>query len=633
MKVHRLKMETDSDLRRIQDRLYSEAKDGKRNFYGLLELATSPATIITAIHNIKANKGSNTPGPDGQRMKDILKMGHEEVILLFQAKLKNYLPGKVRREHIPKPGKKEKRPLGIPNVSDRIVQEILRMVMEPILEAQFFDHSYGFRPMRDASHAIARTHHILWQSKCTWVVEGDIRSFFDNVNHNILLKKLWKMGIRDKRILGIIKKMLRAGVMHETEETLIGTPQGGIISPLLANVYLHEFDKYVASFWEEHPEIANYKDKWSFFRVKIRPKYKREYPRYYLVRYADDWVIFTDSEENAIKIKELAKHFLERNGKLQLSEEKTLITNARTDQLTFLGIETRVRNSRKGKGLVTYSKPSSKAIKAATAKLSNQAKRIATAPHRDKTIQEMNRYNSMVLGIGNYWSMTSRSTKFGGKVDHYLWYKLDKIFMKLTRSNLGEFNKRKIEAESTHNLPVRHAGYKTRVPYLEFEGCKIGLTMLSFSKWKAPEPKIPIETPYSVEGRKIYKERTKKNLRLARPDEITLLDNLIDRVYTAKRTKGKSLYTFEYWMNRGYALNRDKCECKVCKEFLDSGNLHTHHKNPFLPKDKINMVSNLVSLCTVCHDYIHDERPNPYREGSKEHKKLDSYRKLVKKVS
>ncbi|WP_331700223.1 HNH endonuclease [Paenibacillus sp. IITD108] len=235
----------------------------------------------------------------------------------------------------------------------------------------------------------------------------------------------------------------------------------------------------------------------------------------------------------------------------------------------------------------------------------------------------------MVIGIGNYWGMTSEVTKYGSKIDHYLWYKLDKIFMKLTGSKLGEFLKRKIEAESTHNLPVRHEGHRTRVPYLEYEGCKIGLTMLAFSTWKAPEPKIPAETPYSIEGRKIYMERTEKRLRLARPDEITLLDNIIGRVHTSKRTKGKSLYNFEYWMNRGYALNRDKCECKVCKVNLDSGNLHTHHKDPRLPIDRINMVSNLVSLCVECRGLVHEKQPNPFSKGSKEYKKLESYRKLV----
>ncbi|MEF2246446.1 group II intron reverse transcriptase/maturase [Paenibacillus sp. IITD108] len=370
MKVHRLKMDTDSDLKRIQEQIFSEAKEGKRSFYGLLELATSPAAIITAIHKIKANQGSNTPGPDGQRIKDILKMEHEEVIKIFQNKLSNYSPGQIRRKLIPKPGKKEMRPLGIPNISDRIIQEIVRNVIEPILEAQFFDHSYGFRPMRDASQAIARMHHILWQSKCTWVVEGDIKGFFDNVDHNILLKKLWKMGIRDKRILMIIKKMLKVGILDEIERNPIGTPQGGIISPLLANVYLHDFDKFVASFWEEHPEIANYKDKKSFQTVKYRPQHRTKYPRYYLVRYADDWVILTDSEKNAIRMKETAQQFLERNGKLQLSAEKTLITDASKQYLQFLGIETKVGNSRKGKGKVTYSKPSRKATKAATKSLS-----------------------------------------------------------------------------------------------------------------------------------------------------------------------------------------------------------------------------------------------------------------------
>lgn len=237
MKVHRLKVQTEAQLRQTQDQMYEEARAGKRNFYGLLELATNPVTIITAIHKVKANAGRNTPGSDGQRMYDLLTLGYDEVIQRVQQALLEYHPTPVRRVWIEKPGKKEKRPLGIPSVIDRIIQEIVRMVIEPILEAQFFTHSYGFRPMRDATHALARVHLILWQAKCTYAVEGDIRAFFDSVNHNILLKKLWKMGIRDKRLLMLIKKMLTAGIMHEIEENDLGTPQGGIISPMLANVY------------------------------------------------------------------------------------------------------------------------------------------------------------------------------------------------------------------------------------------------------------------------------------------------------------------------------------------------------------------------------------------------------------
>jgi len=284
VKVHRLKVETEAQLQQVRDKMYQEAQNGKRNFYGLVELATNPVTILTAIHRLKANRGRNTPGSDGERIRDILEKDYEEVIHKVQQALLHYHPTPVRRVWIDKPGKREKRALGIPSIIDRIIQEIVKMVIEPILEAQFFDHSYGFRPMRDATHAIARVHHILWQAKCTYAVEGDIRAFFDTVNHNILLKKLWKMGIRDKRILMLIKKMLKAGILQEIEENPLGTPQGGIISPLLANAYLHDFDKYIAQQWEQHPKQADYAGKLSAYAAMP----KLGYPRYYLIRYADD---------------------------------------------------------------------------------------------------------------------------------------------------------------------------------------------------------------------------------------------------------------------------------------------------------------------------------------------------------
>jgi RNA-directed DNA polymerase len=629
MKVQRLKVETETHLQQVFDTMYQEASDGKRNFYGLLELATNPVTILTAIHKVKANKGRNTPGSDGQQIGDIITKSYDEVIHDVQEAFQNYQPTPVRRVWIEKPGKKEKRPLGIPSVMDRILQEIVRMIIEPILEAQFFDHSYGFRPMRDTTHAVARVHHILWQAKCTYAVEGDIKGFFDHVNHNILLKKLWKMGIRDKRLLMLLKKMLKAGIMNEIEENSLGVPQGGIISPLLANVYLHDFDKYIASHWEKHPKQAQYAQKMSAYASMA----KQGYPRYYLIRYADDWVILTHSMENAIAIKELAKQFLARNGRLELSEEKTLITDVKKAFLTFVGIETRVRLSRKGKGYVTYSRPSRKALMGAIQSLKKQAERIKHAYHRDRTIQEMLRYNSIAVGIGNYWTMTSQVSRCGSKVDHKLWYKLDKIFMKLTGSKLGAYNQRKIEAEKTNNLPVRHAGHKTRVYYLEFEGCIIGLTHVGFSTYEAPSPKSPKETPYSRVGRALWAKRTSKKLRLMRPDSITLLDDLTIRSYGNKhRSASKEKRNFEYYMNRGYALNRDTCRCKICTTSLLQGNLQTHHKNPFLPIDQVNKVSNLASLCTDCHTLVHNQELNPFVKGTKPFLKLEKYRQAVKAV-
>jgi len=272
-------------------------------------------------------------------------------------------------------------------------------------------------------------------------------------------------------------------------------------------------------------------------------------------------------------------------------------------------------------------------MKAAVHSLKKQALRIKHAYYRDRTIQEMLRYNSIAVGIGNYWSMTSAVSRCGSTVDHKLWYKLDKIFMKLTGSKPGDYSKRKIEAERTSNLPVRHAEHKTRVYYLEFEGCVIGLTRVAFSTYESPSPKNPKETPFSREGRALWEKRAQKKRRRMRPDDITMLDDLTIRSNGNKRSSAsKEKRNFEYYMNRGYALNRDKCQCKVCKTSLDRGNLHTHHKNPFLPLDQINKVSNLASLCTRCHSLVHSKEPNPFGKGTKSYAKLERYRNEVNAV-
>ena len=161
---------------------------------------------------------------------EIFLKKYDKVIELVREGLENYKPLPVRRVWIEKPGKKEKRPLGIPTIVDRIIQECVRTVIEPIMEAQFIKHSYGFRPMRSAHQAMERLNNVLHTTGHHWVVEGDISKFFDNVNHRVLIKKLHNLGIHDKRVLMIIKSMLEAGIMGELDKNNIGTPQGGIIS-------------------------------------------------------------------------------------------------------------------------------------------------------------------------------------------------------------------------------------------------------------------------------------------------------------------------------------------------------------------------------------------------------------------
>src|SRR5699024_5805563 len=197
---------------------------------------------------IKSNKGSKTEGTDGKKIDDIKTMKGEEIVSEIQRILLNYQPKKVRRVFIPKLNG-DKRPLGIPSIMDRIIQQCFKQVLEPIAEAKFYNHSYGFRPQRSTHHAIARVQHLINHAYLHYVVDIDIKGFFDNINHTLLLKQLWNMGIQDKKVLKIVSKMLKAeiegeGIPHR------GTMQGGILSPLLSNIVLNDLDHWVADQWE-----------------------------------------------------------------------------------------------------------------------------------------------------------------------------------------------------------------------------------------------------------------------------------------------------------------------------------------------------------------------------------------------
>src|SRR6266699_5529609 len=256
--------------------------DPTKRFVDLYSLLCNEVWLRVAHHSINSNQGRETAGVDGESMSQFNGDLDGNLTRLRQLlKAGTFEPMPVRRVYIPKANGKT-RPLGIPGIRDRIVQEALRMILEPIWEAGFSIYSYGFRPNRSTYDAIAYLSNRLvgHGSSYQWVIEGDIASYFDTIPHRRLNKAI-KRRVADRDIKDLLWKFLRAGVMYKGtfSETLTGTPQGGIISPLLANIYLDELDKYMES---------NYLSTPSWKRIQLRRKGKSNY---LYVRYADDFVV------------------------------------------------------------------------------------------------------------------------------------------------------------------------------------------------------------------------------------------------------------------------------------------------------------------------------------------------------
>lgn len=382
------------------DRIYRESCNNHK-FVDLMDYITNESNILLAYRNIKNNKVSKTVGTDNKNIEHLKNLRKDEFIELIQNKLANYIPKSVRREEIPKHDGRL-RPLGIPCIDDRIIQQCIKQVLEPIGEAKFHKHSYGFRPNRSTSHAIARCMHLMNRSKLHYVVDIDIRGFFDNVIHGKLKKQLWKIGVRDKNLLSILGKILKSEIegVGVPEK---GTPQGGIISPLLANVVLNELDWWLSSQWETFETQYLYNNNNHRYRTQKTTNLKE----IWFVRYADDFKIFCRDHKTAIKMFNAVKQWLKERLGLDINNEKSKITNLRRNYTEFLGFRLKVK-LKKNK-YVCNSRITKKAKQNTIAKLKEQVKII----QKKRKIKEVSKLNSMILGSHNYYKYaTNVSSEF-----------------------------------------------------------------------------------------------------------------------------------------------------------------------------------------------------------------------------
>lgn len=538
-------------------------EDKSKKFLNLIELISSRNNILLAYRVIKSNKGSKTKGCAGRNIDYFKKMNEDDFVNLIQKKINNYNPSKVRRVFIPK-GNGKTRPLGIPSISDRIIQQCFLQILQPICESRFHNHSYGFRPGRSVSNAIARFQSLANVSGLHYVVDIDIKGFFDNVNHNLLIKQLYNIGICDKRVLTIISKMLKAEVDGEGIPTK-GTPQGGILSPLLSNVVLNDLDWWVSSQWETFETRHEYAS-----RHKYRAMKTTNLKEGFIVRYADDFKILCRTREDAEKWYHAVRLYLKDRLKLDISPDKSKITNMRKKYSLFLGFKIKVKKIRKNKYVSISNIEDSKKLRIIK-EIKDKVKKIQKSPNPKNILN----YNSYVLGVHNYFQYATRVNLDFKDIN----YKIMKMmYNRYKKICLGNGLISPVSPSKTYKKFYRN-NYKI------YNICGINLYPLQDIKMKIPKN-------YSQNNTLYNDTHTEINGWLS---QIHLLAN---NVYINERN------SLEYFDNRISKYSMQNGCCYVSGELLSATNVHCHHIIPY-SISKNNKFNNLTVVHKDIHKLIH----------------------------
>lgn len=608
------------DTQQIFDELYAQSLKGI-NFKNLMQYVLLDENIKLAYRNLKKNKGSKTAGTDGKTIKHLADMSEEKLIQTVKNKLKWYKPQSVRRVEIPKSSDPtKKRPLGIPTIIDRLIQQCFYQVLEPICEAKFRETSNGFRPNRGVENALAQAEKLIQNSNLHIVIDIDIKGFFDNVSHGKLLKQMWTFGIKDKTLLSIIAVMLKAEVagIGFPEK---GTPQGGIISPLLSNVVLNELDCWIASQWEELPTRHEYKGRIHRTGTKDKSKKYRalrstKLKECYIVRYADDFKIFCRKHSDAVKLFKATKLWLKDRLGLDINSEKSKIVNLKHNYSEFLGFKIKVhkkgkttKNNKICDNYVIQSHISDKILKRIHKKASEHIKNIQFCKSRGEKAEyyAVSDYNSYIIGIHNYYRM---ATCVNADFQSLAYSIKQSIKIRL---------KERVKRRKNQIIP-RYAADYAKSKEIRFIG-KCVLLPIGYVRHKPPVHKKKAINKFTTEGRELIH----KNIE----------NTDMSMVHALMRTPVKN-ETIEYNDNRISLYVAQKGRCAITKENLSMDRIHCHHKKP-KAKGGGDEYSNLIIVDKYIHRLIHAVDPqiiakllSNFKLNKQQIKKLNKLRILCK---
>lgn len=548
------------NIEEVQRRLWEQSQDHKRhresgtplfptNPYGgrirnLMDLLHNPTWIAAACDRVLKRSRGKAAGVDGERTHEFEKVREYRLQQLrLELKRGTYRPSPLRRVEIPKANGKM-RQLGIPCLRDKVVQEAIRMALEPIFEVEFHDSSYGFRPNRSAHHAVHRCR----QSALlgfTWVIEGDVKACFDEISHKAILRCIREKVI-DNRFLALLQLLLKAGVQIDgvVHPTTKGVPQGGVVSPLLANIVLNKLD------WFLHSQ--------GFHGQASQNRASHGLPNVRFARYADDWCVFLtrSNQRHAERLKDEIRAFLRKTCGLELSAEKTRITHVR-DGYDFLGFHISLDVGKSGK-FVPKLKVGRKAISAIQDRLGEA---LRYRPTQESISVRLVRTSAVIRGWSNYFKMAHNFSQVAHGLDHKAyWIAVKAICTK--------------EDISTAQCLRR---YRVQNTLGVHEHCTLARFQDTASTYYSPSLE-----PYRPGSSEPYPE----------DDEWEAAFVFYDR----SRPGSGDL--------KWKALVRDGFHCRGCAVVVSAATSHADHIRPvssFANLEMANDLNNIQTLCLRCH--------------------------------
>lgn len=582
----------DGKVQRIQAMLYAKAShEPEVRFKRLYKYLTRREWAEVATDKVLRNRGSRTAGIDGKTRNDYQEEDEREALVISimdELKAQAHQPQPVRRVYIDK-SNGGKRPLGISTIKDRVVQQMVKMLIEPIFEATFLPCSYGFRPNRCTWDALAETRHFLLPPRnYHTIIEGDIEDCFGSISHRMLMHQVQRR-ILDKRLLALIWELLRTGVMENLQyfETTEGVPQGSIVSPALANVYMHRLDEWM----HQRFHAISWKE-----RVRRQRNGEIGFVRY--IRYCDDFIVLTRDGEKAEEFKRELADFMRQELKMTLNVEKTTIVHA-SQGFDFLGVHTCIRPQRSNPDkILPYQEPSKKSVKAYRRKVKELTHRNLDYMPPGERIRAL---NWLIQGWANYHRWGNARRTFAA----LRYWTVKKVHTMLRRYTPAG----KVTTYRTYFRPISACTNLKRwskytdwlTPSVEVdEDIRLGLLpmdVISTSDyWKFRGTKIPPAYPLLGDQTRWRERET------AFHTDVEVIENTIIGQASCWNV-GK--YGLTYFHNRKLAFQRDEYTCTVCgyKSQRNKGDVHdleAHHVDP----NGDDSVDNLRTVCLPCHHQL-----------------------------